>query len=324
MENFKYMVRVACITYNHADWIEDAMNGFCQQETKFPFVCTIIDDCSTDGEPDIIKRYLTLNFNLSDESIVLNEETDDYLLAFAQHKTNKNCYFAVYFLKYNHHQVKKAKAPYINEWESNSKYVAMCEGDDYWIDSKKLQKQVEFLEGHPKHTLCIHAYRRDEYVGNKVVSRDVHKYSSDVEIIPDKDVLNGTGMFGATASMVYRASAVKDYPDWAKRAPVGDRPLKFVLFARGHIGYINDVMSVYRVGVPGSWTVRVNRNRKANKQSRQKFVQLMVDFDEWTEKKYHALIIKAIHDYKKACRKNDFMFIILKPYRQLKRVFKKK
>lgn len=322
MEDFKYMVRVACTTYNHAVWIEDAMNGFCQQETDFPFVCTIVDDFSTDGEQDIIKNYVEINFDFSDESIARNEETDDYLLKFAQHKTNRNCYFAVLLLKYNHFQIKKSRIPYVQEWKDVSKYVAVCEGDDYWIDPFKLQKQVVFLETHPNHTLCIHAYRRDEYKRDKVISREVRKYSGDVEIIPDKDVLNGTGMFGATASMVYRFSALKDYPEWALRAPVGDRPLKLVLFARGHIGYINDIMSVYRVGVPGSWTVRVNRNRKAERLSRQRFVQLMVDFDVWTEKKYHALIINAIKDYKKACRKNDFMFFILKPYQQLKRLFK--
>ena len=323
MEDLKYRVRVSCMTYNHASYIEDAMNGFCMQETTFPFVCTIVDDASTDSEQEVIRNYLQEYFDLEDKTVVRNKETDDYFLTFAQHKTNKNCFFAVLFLKYNHFSIKKPKKPYIEEW-CNTNYVALCEGDDYWVHPLKLQKQVEFLESHFGHTGCIHAYRRDEYVGNEVVSRDVYKYSSDVEIVPDKDVLNGIGMFGATASMVYRASAVMDYPDWAKRAPVGDRPLKLVLFARGHIAYINDIMSVYRVGVPGSWTVRVNRNHKADKQSRQGFVQLMVDYDEWTEKKHHVLITKAIKDFKKACRKNDFMIIILKPYRQMKRLFKKK
>lgn len=323
MENKEYMVRVSCMTYNHATYIEDAMNGFCMQETTFPFVCTIVDDASTDGEQDVIKSYLQANFDLEDNSVVRNEETDDFDLVFAQHKMNKNCFFAVILLKYNHYSIKKSKKPYVAEWADGSKYTAVCEGDDFWILSAKLQKQVDFLETHPNHTMCIHAYRRDLYNGDNVTSTYIHKYPSDVEIIPDKDVINGAGMFGATASIVYRTSAVKDYPTWAIKAPVGDRPLKFVLFGRGKLSYINEVMSVYRVGVPGSWTVRVHRNRKIEKETREGFVQLLVDFDEWTSLKYHDLVKQAIKDYKRACRKNDFMFVILRPYGQLKSLFKK-
>ncbi len=149
-KEYKWMVRVSCMTYNHAPYITDALNGFCMQETTFPFICTIVDDASTDGEQEVIKQYLQKHFDLEDGSIVRNEETDDYVLTFARHKTNKNCYFAVLYLKYNHYSVKKSKLPYIEKWCDNCKYIACCEGDDYWIDKTKLQKQVELLESHPK------------------------------------------------------------------------------------------------------------------------------------------------------------------------------
>ena len=305
----EYMVCVKCMTYNHAPYITDAMNGFAIQETTFPYVCVIVDDASTDEEQDVITKYLQDNFDLEDKSIVRHEETDDYVMTYTRHKTNNNCYFAVYFLKYNHYSIKKPKLPYYEEW-TKAKYIALCEGDDYWTDGKKLLNQVSFLEAHPMHSMCIHAYRQDLYTENGIIRKDIYKYTHDVDIIPDKDVLNGTGMFGATASILYKYSCIIDYPDWAKRAPVGDRPLKLVLFARGHIAYINKVMSVYRVGVPGSWTIRVNRNRNANKQTRRRFIQIMIDFDEWTDQKYHVLTHKAIVDYKKACRKNNIMYMI--------------
>lgn len=145
-KEYKWMVRVSCMTFNHASYIEDAMNGFCMQETDFPFVCTIIDDASTDGEQEVIKRYLEENFDLEDRTIVRNEETEDYTLTFARHKTNTNCYFAVLYLKYNHYSIKKTKMPYIAEWHENCKYIAPCEGDDFWISPCKLQHQVDFLE----------------------------------------------------------------------------------------------------------------------------------------------------------------------------------
>ncbi|MBR4365861.1 MAG: glycosyltransferase family 2 protein, partial [Bacteroidaceae bacterium] len=85
--NINFIVRVSCMTFNHAPYIEDAMNGFTMQETTFPFVCTIIDDASTDGEQEVIKKYLQEHFDLEDSSVVRNEETDDYVLTFARHKT---------------------------------------------------------------------------------------------------------------------------------------------------------------------------------------------------------------------------------------------
>lgn len=91
-KEYKWMVRVSCMTYNHAPYITDALNGFCMQETTFPFICTIVDDASTDGEQEVIKQYLHEHFDLEDTSIVRNEETKDYTLTFARHKTNKNCY----------------------------------------------------------------------------------------------------------------------------------------------------------------------------------------------------------------------------------------
>ena len=151
-EQPRYLVHVSCKTFNHALYIEDAMNGFTMQETDFPFVCTIIDDASTDGEQNVIQKYIERHFDLNDKSTVRNEESDDFILAFAQHKTNKNCYFAVLYLKYNHYSIKKPKNPYIEEW-MNVKYIALCEGDDYWTHPQKLQKQVAFLESHPDYGL---------------------------------------------------------------------------------------------------------------------------------------------------------------------------
>ena len=147
--NNKWMVCVQCMTYNQAPYIVDALNGFTMQETTFPFVCCIIDDASTDGEPEIIDRYMEVHFDLDDVSSARREETDDYSMLFARHKTNKNCYFAVLFLKYNHYssfEIKMRKLRYISRWLENAKYIAVCEGDDYWIDPRKMQKQVDFLE----------------------------------------------------------------------------------------------------------------------------------------------------------------------------------
>ena len=97
----KFKVCVRCFTFNQADYIEDAMNGFTMQQTDFPFVCCIVDDASTDKEQKVIKNYMDRNFNLSDSSVSYKKETDYANIIYAQHNSNKNCFFAVLFLKEN-------------------------------------------------------------------------------------------------------------------------------------------------------------------------------------------------------------------------------
>ena len=253
MDN-KFLVRVSCWTYNHASYIEDAMNGFCMQGTNFPFVCTIVDDASTDGEPEVIKKYLQVHFDLDNKAVVRHEETDDYVMTFAQHKTNKNCYFAVYYLKYNHYSIKKSKIPYIQEWQENCEYIAVCEGDDYWIASDKLQKQMDFLEEHTDCTMAcnrvkLYSVRRDKYVGEDYCR------SSD-GILDPKDVINRGGLYISTCSMVYKKSVLDGYPDYCEKSGVGDYPLQIMCAMKGNVFYFNDIMSVYRVENSESWMGR--------------------------------------------------------------------
>ena len=145
MESHNFKVLVICKTYNHAPYITDALHGFATQQTEFPYICIIIDDFSTDGEPEVIQKFLNDNFDLNDETTAFCEETSDYLLKFSRHKTNHNCFFAVFYLKYNHYSIHKGKEIYYTRW-SNTKYIAICEGDDYWIFPNKLQKQIDILE----------------------------------------------------------------------------------------------------------------------------------------------------------------------------------
>ena len=149
MEYPKFKVTVSCMTYNQSKYITDAMNGFTMQQTDFPFVCTIVDDASTDGEQEVIRKYVEENFDFSEGSAAYSKETDYAFITYAQHKTNKNCYFAVLYLKENHYSQKKDKSPYLKEWRDGVEYMAICEGDDYWIDSMKIQIQVDYMDNHP-------------------------------------------------------------------------------------------------------------------------------------------------------------------------------
>ena len=240
-EKYDWMVYVSCMTYNHAPYIVDAMNGFTMQETNFPFVCAVVDDASTDGEQEVIKSYLDEHFDLEDKNVVRHEETDDYVLTFARHKTNVNCYFAVLYLKYNHYSIKKSKAPYISQWRDNAKYIAICEGDDYWIDSLKLQKQVDFLENNPDYVMIYSTARILKKGGiDGVIGFKTCDFES---IIKSNGITTLTTMFRQKLYKKYLNEIISNASNnWM----MGDYPLWLFFSLNGRIKFINGPLGVYR------------------------------------------------------------------------------
>ena len=246
-----YILSIRCLTYNHAPYIEKCLDGFCMQETTFPFVCTIFDDASTDGEPEVIMKYLQKHFDLEDSSVVKNEETDDYLMTYAQHKTNRNCFFAVYFLKYNHFSINKSKLIYISDFIEGNKYYAYCEGDDYWIDPLKLQTQFDYMEKQPDCTMtCTRAKRFSESKGKYIGEQFCRKSDGNLKTI---DVINRTGLYIASCSIMFRPWIRENYPDYCQNCKVGDYPLQITAALKGSIYYFDKCTCVYRVSNRASW-----------------------------------------------------------------------
>jgi glycosyltransferase involved in cell wall biosynthesis len=295
--NTQFPVYVSCPTYNQAAYIKDTLDGFCMQETSFPFICGIIDDASTDGEQAIIQRYLDENFDI--EKNIKNDETEDYVRRLARHKINKNCFFIVVFLKYNHYQIKKSKVPYVAEWRNNAKYMAICEGDDYWIDPSKLQKQYDFLENNTDCSLCFHADVQLYPNGNRKETRP----STIKTFYSTTDAILGGGGFMATNSMFYRNSFFLDEetPLFIKNCPVGDLPNMLYLASKGKIGYINETLSVYRVTASGSWTSGQNTIRVKWKHHKS-ILNMLEEYDEYTNYRYHS----AINRKKRINKKNFY------------------
>lgn len=294
-ENIKFKVCVRCATYNHANYIIDTLNGFTMQETDFPFVCCVIDDASTDGEQNVIKEYLQKNFDLTDSSVVRNEETNDYYLTYAQHRTNRNCYFAVLYLKYNHFrkpESKSRKFQYISEWNEHTEYIALCEGDDYWVDRNKLQVQVTFLDSHPNINMCTHAC---QIVGNdkKVIS--VMRTKGGDHILDTGKLIEGVGA-GRTVTLVYRPRLYDNRPSFWSKLRVGDYPLCIYYAINGGIYYIDKVMSTYRRFTSNSWTSRAQKDHIFFLEHVEKMIVWVKEFDEYTNYRYHENVEKRI-DY---------------------------
>lgn len=257
-KTYKYTVCTRCFTYNQAQYIIDALNGFVIQQTSFPFVCTIVDDASTDGEQEIIGKYLLEHFDLQDTSTAYEVDKEYGHVTFARHKTNQNCFFAVLYLTENHYSQRKSKFPYLVEWIDNCKYLALCEGDDYWTDSLKLQKQVMFLDEHEDYSMCSCTA---DWLTEKGLMAWGCRMRKEGDVTTDQLITWG-GYSLATASIVYRKELSDVWPEWritAVRAGVGDFPLKILgSFGKG-IHFFPQVMCVYRFGHPGSWTKSHNK-----------------------------------------------------------------
>lgn len=152
------IVSICCITYNHAPFIRKALDGFLMQQapscvpqgSKMSDWCEILihDDCSTDGTTEIVKEYAA---KYPDLIFPLYEEENQYS--------------------------KGVKVDFFNYNRAKGKYIAYCEGDDYWTDPNKLQKQVDFMESHPEYSLCFHDFSLyDSRTGEVYESRDSHSF----------------------------------------------------------------------------------------------------------------------------------------------------
>ena len=237
------------MVYNHSGFILNALTGFTLQETDFPFVATIIDDASPDGSAGVIMDYFYKHFDTADTGIAYERDEPYGHVAFARHKTNPNCHFAVICLNENHYQQGKSKYSYITEW-ADTKYYALCEGDDYWTDPLKLQKQVEYLEAHPECTLTFHNATVHWYDGrypDTLFTELEERNYSGYELCKKWQV--------PTASIVCRTEMYEGYRMMTQHflAIGGDTPLVIQCANNGIVHAFTDVMCVYGKH-PGSWT----------------------------------------------------------------------
>lgn len=285
MQHPNFPVDVRCFTFNQSKYITDAMNGFSMQETDFPFICLIVDDASTDGEQDVIRNYVEKYFDLSEESESYEKETDYANITYARHKMNKNCYFVVLYLKENHYSKKKPKYPYLEEWRSECKYEALCEGDDYWIDPLKLQKQVDFMGQNPEYLLCgtnglilwengEHApqYFKHDFVSHQLYSEEV------------------IGKWPLPTASLFMKKELPNYvKEFKTKIYSGDMTLILVAFANGRVWFDKSVSVVYRKSETNAFSVS-NQMMKTSTRYLEDHIRLFEGYNEYTQMKYDSEI----------------------------------
>ena len=279
MEYPKFKVTVSCMTYNQAKYITDAMNGFTMQQTSFPFVCTIVDDASTDGEQDVIRNYVEDNFDFSEGSVSYQKETDYANITYAQHKTNKNCYFAVLYLKNNLYSQPEKKKGCLKEWRDGVEYMAICEGDDYWIMSDKLEKQVIFLDEHQEYVLTHTDFMALIDKNNKLIHNASSRYN-----IYDGYVFENLfeTCWVKTATVCYRNIELElSSKDLPPNTFDGDWFLFFMLSRKGKFHFIDVESCVYRV-------LQESACRTQSEQKRRLFQEQLKNLNYYIANYYHV------------------------------------
>lgn len=257
----EYKVLVRCYTYNHSKYIEDALNGFAIQQTNFPFVCIVIDDASTDGAQEVIKKWMGSECDM-DRAETIDITTS--IVIIVPHKTNLSCTFAFYLLKQNLFLVKGEKKKHVDPWREKCEYEALCEGDDYWMDSLKLQKQVEFLDANIEYGLVFTNFQYVDTRGNVTYPiLDVHKnLESRVRdgYLFDFYLCN-TG-FIMTCTVCYKLSKRKHITDGI------DTALFMDLQRVSKVKYLNDCTTSYRITPGGMMMSQEKRVNSLNLQNR--------------------------------------------------------
>lgn len=255
------LVTVRTSTYQHGAFIKDCIKGVLMQKTTFPFEFIIGEDFSTDGTREIVFDYARKYPN------IIRVVTADYNVG--MRANGVRC-----------------------ERRARGKYFALCEGDDYWTDPLKLQKQVDFLEVNSDCSLCFHASKSIR--NNNPNDYTLHR-PKDIPLhnkFEMKHAILGGGGFMATNSMLFHRKYIQDRPAWMEKTPVGDLPLMLLLASKGKIGYIDEVMSVYRVmSSSTSWSASM-QDRTRRKHHHYSILKMWNDFDVWTNNKYSSIIFQ--------------------------------
>lgn len=217
-------VSIVCAAYNQEQYIREALDGFLAQETSFPFEIVIHDDASTDQTAEII-RYYAARYPEIVKPIYQKENQ------YSRGGFKPSIYAAGF---------------------ARGRYIALCEGDDFWICNEKLQVQFDAMERHPEIDFSFHsALLLQEGVSG---SRIAWSYESNRVIALAELMTRYSSSFAPTASYFFRKNLIDQLPDWFySQAPVGDFFIERYGALRGGALYIDRPMCTYREMTPGSW-----------------------------------------------------------------------
>ncbi len=222
------LVSICCTSYNHENYIRETLDGFLMQKTSFPIEIIVHDDASTDNSKQIIEEY-----------------------------AQKDARFVTILQTQNQYSQKIKPWPNYVFPKAKGKYIALCEGDDYWTDPLKLQKQVDFLEANPDYGICFH---NAEILNDNTGELRADNMKPNVgETTMFDDLLSCNYIFTPTAMLRNDF----EIPNWYYSSIVGDWPLYFIQIKDRKIKKLDDVMAVYRENNTGVWSL-ISREKQLN------------------------------------------------------------
>ncbi len=284
---FEPTVSVCVQTYQHADFIKDCLDGILRQETSFPFEVLLGEDASTDGTREICKEYA--------------QKYPDKVRLFLHHRENN--------IKINGKPTGRFNFLY-NLYSAKGKYVALCEGDDYWTDSLKLQKQVDFLEANPDYNICFHnvsvLFNECKRLEPDLITRTVPE-TTDIS-----DLVGGN--FIHTPSVILRNNF--SIPDWFTKSLIGDWSLYVIMLGDKKIFKINQRMGVYRIHGTSLWSsIDQVRRIRLTKESFE-MVEKNIDFPPETKR----ILRETVKKYNKSSNRFKIFYSNLTSYFKIKHV----
>lgn len=249
------LVTVCCLAYNHEDTIEQTIEGVVNQKTNFAFELIVHDDASTDKTAEIIRSYA--------------ERYPEIIVPIIQ---KENQFF----------QCNLAKK-YVNP-KARGKYIAICEGDDYWTDPHKLQKQIDYMESHAECTMTFHAVQQLNSDGSFTTYYPLKKSG----IVPTEEIIKRGGMFCPSVSLVIRRDICEMWPEFRNVARIYDFPIQILSAINGEVYYMHDTMGVYRFAAKGSWTEA--HEQKTDFKHMQAEEEWLCLFNQYTQNKYASAV----------------------------------
>lgn len=255
---YKCAVSILVTVYNHEKYLEQCLSSIINQETNFKYEVLIHDDCSTDGSRKIIEKYYK---NYPEKVVPIYEKENQYSKGV---KINKEILIP----------------------KMSGKYFCLCEGDDYWIDEKKLQKQYDFLELNTEYKFCVHNSININDDGIKIGENIVVKKSEDLEC---KDFIINDGSFIATNSIFSYSYLAKKLPCYFNYLSL-DYIWQIYLSSVGKTYCFEECMSAYRVESVGSWNQRMKNDNQKWILHKKKIIKALNMFNKDTNFKFNKYV----------------------------------
>ena len=261
MPNDSILVSVLCPTYNQKKYIAQCLDSVLGQETDFAFEVIVKDDCSTDGTSDIIREYAE-RYPDRVRPLILEENY------FSQGKTSVSFVRMFNMIR--------------------GKYFAVCEGDDFWTDPKKLQIQADFMEAHPDYSMCCHS----SYLANEDGSLRTDKFfrsGTESGDLSTEKIISGWAM--ATNTVLIRTSSREEIlVPFQGKCVNEDYGMEVYAALKGKVYYLDRMMSAYRMNASGSITASYKVNPELLKGRTFEFCNMLDRLNEYSEHRYDRVI----------------------------------